>query len=127
MTNLASNGTGRSWSDRFDDLKQDIRFAFRTLAKNPAFTTVAVLTLALGIGANSAIFSVVHGVLFKPLPFPHPEQLLRVWQNTTTLTSSTPGPISAVNLDDWRAKRRVLADLGGYWYTDGQSGTDFTG
>ncbi len=125
MTTTAS--AMRSWTDRFDDLRQDVRFALRTLARNPAFTAIAVLTLALGIGADSAIFTVVNGVLLKPLPFPHPEQLLRVYQNSTTATSSQPGPISAVNLDDWRAKRHVLADLAGYWYSDGQSGTDLTG
>ncbi|MEO7085324.1 MAG: ABC transporter permease, partial [Gemmatimonadaceae bacterium] len=117
----------RGWNEHVDSIRQDIRFAVRTLAKNPVFTAVTVLTLALGIGANSAIFSVVNGVLLKPLPYPHPEQLLRVYQNTTTATSSTPGPISAVNLDDWRARRRSLTDLGGYWYSDGQSGTDLTG
>jgi predicted permease len=115
------------WRVRAEHIRQDLRFAVRTLAKNPVFTTVAILTLALGIGANSAIFSVVNGVLLKPLPFPHPERLLRVWQNNTSATSSSPGPISAVNLDDWRARRRLLTDLGGYWYTDGQSGTDLTG
>jgi predicted permease len=126
MNDSASVDT-RGWKGRIDNVRQDVRFALRTLAKNPAFTAVAVITLALGIGANSAIFSVVNGVLLKPLPFPHPEQLLRVWQNNTSATSSSPGPISAVNLDDWRARRRLLADLGGYWYTDGQSGTDLTG
>jgi predicted permease len=121
--------TGRSgkWAERFDELSQDIRFAARTLAKNRAFTTVAVLTLALGIGANSAIFSVVNGVLLKPLAFPHPEQLLRAWQNNTTPTSSEPGPISPVNLDDWRARRRGFTDIGGYFFNEGQSGTDLTG
>jgi len=113
--------------DRIEELKQDVRFAVRTLTKNRAFTAIAIVTLALGIGANSAIFSVVNGVLLEPLPYPHPEQLLRAWQNFTTPTSSEPGPISAVNLDDWRARRRVLADIGGYWFSDGQSGTDLTG
>ena len=117
---------GRSWTERFDELKQDVRFAFRTLAKNRGFTTVAILTLALGIGANSAIFTVVNGVLLKPLPFPQPEQLLRAWQNSTG-NEAQPGPISAVNLDDWRARRHVIADMGGYWFSDGQSGTDLIG
>src|SRR5512133_2210475 len=119
--------TSSSWSERIDSTRQDIRFAIRSLIKNRGFTAVAALTLALGIGANSAIFSVVNGVLLKPLAFPHPEQLLRVWQNGSTPTSHEPGPIPAVNLDDWRARRQMIADIGGYWYNDGQSGTDLTG
>ncbi len=114
-------------SHRLDGIRQDVHFALRTLAKNRAYTAVAVLTLALGIGVNSAIFSVVNGVLLKPLAYPHPERLIRAWQNGSTPTSHEPGAISPPNFDDWRARTRTLADLGAYWFSDGQSGADLTG
>ena len=58
----------------------DLKFAFRQLLKNPGFTAVAVFTLALGIGANTAIFSAIYSVLLKPLPFPDPERRVLLWQ-----------------------------------------------
>src|SRR5882757_10005586 len=67
-----------------ESLIQDIRYGIRLLLKNPAYSAIAVITLALGIGANSAIFSVVYGVILKPQPYQHPEQLVRVYSEFPT-------------------------------------------
>ncbi|HYY98874.1 MAG TPA: hypothetical protein VE642_09805, partial [Pyrinomonadaceae bacterium] len=84
-------------------LLQDLRFGARTLLKRPGFTLVAVLTLALGVGANTAIFSVVNGVLFKPLPLKEAERLVLVYETTATMPRSY---ISVPNLEDYRAGTR---------------------
>ena len=88
----------------------DLKFAFRQLLKNPGFTTVAVLMLALGIGANTAIFSVVHGVLLKPLPYPHPEQLVTLWERNPQ-RGIEQVLVSGPNYLDWRAQNTVFSEM----------------
>src|ERR1700723_4772424 len=87
----------------------DVRFAFRTLGKSPAFTAVAVLTLALGIGANTAIFSFVDAVLLKPLPYPHPERIVGVWEKNAA--GFRTNFISTLNFLDWKRQSRCFQFL----------------
>ncbi len=90
---------------------QDVRYALRVLLKNPGFAAVAILTLALGIGVNSALFSVVNGVLLAPLPFPNPDQLCIVY---STSASFEHGSSSYPNFLDWQEQNRSFAALGAF-------------
>jgi predicted permease len=90
---------------------QDFRFAARTLRKNPGFAEVAVLTLALGIGASTALFSVVNGVLLNPLPYPHPEQLVEVAAKAPPFSESS---FSYPNFLDWVKENHTFDALAGY-------------
>ena len=94
----------------------DLRFALRQLFKHPAFTIIAVLTLAIGIGANTAIFSVVNAVLLKPLPFPAPEQLLAVGMTDTRQKAlqSELGSLSYPDFFDFREQTQTLASIALY-------------
>src|SRR5438093_11498678 len=89
----------------------DLRFAFRQLLKNPGFTAVAVLTLALGIGANTAIYSVVNAVLLRPLPYAESDRL--VWLSERSPSFPTMS-VSYPNFTDWRAQQTVFEQIGVY-------------
>ncbi len=99
-------------------LLQDVRYGWRGLRKNPSFTAVAVLVLALGIGANTAIFSVVNAVLLKPLPFDHPEQLVQLYH--VPPQASFPGiplfAVSPANFYDWRAQAHSFEAMSAYGF-----------
>lgn len=90
-----------------DEIRQDIRFAFRQLRHNPSFTLIALLTLALGIGANTAIFSVVRGVLLSELPYAQPDRLVRIFSRVEGgLTSASPADFT-----DWRRQSTAFSAM----------------
>jgi putative ABC transport system permease protein len=105
-----------------ETLFHDLRFGARMLFRNPGFTLIAVVTLALGIGANTAIFSAVNAVLLRALPYPEPERLVRFWE-------SNPGrgwldfAVSAPNFADWRKQQSVCEQLAAYQFNN----LNFTG
>src|SRR3989442_14289435 len=95
-------------------LIQDVRYGLRMLARNPGFTAIAVITLALGIGANTAIFSVVNAALLRPLPYKDPTRLVYVWsaEKARGIPQST---VSIPDLHDWREQNRVVDGMVGWW------------
>ncbi|MGZ4855555.1 MAG: ABC transporter permease [Candidatus Angelobacter sp.] len=95
----------------FRSLPQDLRYGARALVKSPGFSLIAVLTLALGIGANTAIFSVVNGVLLNPLPFHHPDQLVSMFQEIPNFKN---GSISYPNFTDWRRMNTTFTTMAAY-------------
>ncbi|HEV3329332.1 MAG TPA: ABC transporter permease, partial [Bryobacteraceae bacterium] len=88
-------------------LLQNARHSFRLLRKNPGFTAVAALTLALGIGANTAIFSVIYAVLLAPMPYPNPDQLVMVWSKI----QGNHNGVSAGDYLDWKQQNKTFQDI----------------
>ncbi|MHB8525977.1 MAG: ABC transporter permease [Candidatus Acidiferrales bacterium] len=104
-------------------LWQDVRYALRMLRKSPGFTAVAVLTLALGIGANTAMFSVIENVLLRPLPYNHPEELIEIWN--TYLPAVPLGGLSPGDFEDWKKEATTVSEMAGYSWV--QKGANLTG
>src|ERR1041384_7108924 len=90
----------------------DFRFALRQLRKTPGFTLVALLTLALGIGANSAIFSVVYSVILRPLPYANGDRVLSLWERNGSSSNS----VTLGNYESWRQQATSFEAIGGLWY-----------
>src|SRR5262245_37897755 len=98
------------------DLWQDLRYGGRMLWKKPGFTLIAILTLALGIGANTAIFSVVNAVLLRPLPFQEPERVVMVWHKGDAAAGGDRTPLAAADLLDWRAQSHSFDAIAAFSY-----------
>jgi putative ABC transport system permease protein len=96
-----------------ETLLQDLRYGLRLLAKSPGFTLVAVITLALGIGANSTIFSIFNAVLLRPLPFPQSQRLVLIWA-TNQETGSTQDVASYPNFEDWKAQSQSCESMAAF-------------
>src|SRR5436190_1848728 len=98
-----------------DTVRQDIRFGCRLLRRTPAFTIAAVLALALGIGATTAVFTLLDRVVLRPLPYPDPDRLTMVWETNDTKGLSHER-LSPVNFMDYRALTQVFDDAAAWWY-----------
>jgi len=113
---------GQDW--RPEMLMQDLRFAIRSLLKRPLFTGVIVLTIALGIGVNAGIFSVLYHVVLEPLPFEHPEDLVMVWERNIPRDNPT-NVVAPANFFVWREETSSFEDLAAVtWFSQALSGTE---
>jgi hypothetical protein len=112
-----------------DTIGQDLRYALRTIRKNSSFATVAIVTLAIGIGANTTLFSIIHAVLLRPLPYPGFDRLVWVAETRADLpfSSAHPGAVSYQNFADWRMQQTVFESIGAYQPDGGSPGNFLIG
>jgi len=108
----------QAWS--LDMWLQDVRYSFRVLVRRPAYTALVLLTLAIGIGAATAVFSALDGILLRPLPYPEPSRLVAVWENDR-LNRKPRYPAAPANWDDWRTQTTTFENLAAY--IDGGGGS----
>ena len=109
----------RPSKDNMQTFVQDVRYALRLLRRSPGFAVTAIVTLAVAIGANAAVFSAVEGVLIAPLPYPKPSQLVRLFEESST----TPRfPMSPADFRDYREELQTFAGLAAYLRADLQIG-----
>src|SRR5438309_9751878 len=102
---------------QLETLWQDLSFGLRLLLKNKGFTLVALVALALGIGANTAIFTVVNAVLLRPLPYHEPDRLVTIWEESPQL-GMYQMPVSFANLRDWVDQNQVFEQISAYTFTN---------
>jgi predicted permease len=116
----ASTVRERQNRDWFGEITQDLVVGLRGLRRAPGFTLVALLTLAIGIGANTAIFSVLRSVVLRPLPYPNPEQLIQVWSDHRARGRETPEWLAPTDFLEWRSENRTFAGMAAYqgWAPD---------
>jgi len=107
-----------------DTTAQDVRYALRSLRRNPAFASVAILTLAIGIAAATAMFTVAHAVLLRPLPFAEPDRLVEI-SEVNPLKGWTHTVVAPANLADWRARNTVFTDIAGYIGLDDRGASEY--
>src|ERR1043165_3090541 len=100
-----------------EKLWQDVRYGLRSLGKRPSFTFIAVFTLALGIGANTAIFSVVNAVLLRPLPYAQPDRIVHLWETAKT-KNLKQGTVSPHCFNDWRDESQSFEQMAAYRYAN---------
>ena len=110
--NPAIPSQGGKGTDSYPTMN-DFKFAFRQLLKNPGFTAVAVLTLALGIGANTAMFSVINAVLLRSLPYPNSDRLVQIWQ-TNPRANRWGAWVSYPDFLDWRQQNTTFEEVGAF-------------